>query len=859
MKTQKNIEQAIAMGGSAQRTIELVLNWCAHVRVQKVGGMGLIERQTGLPIGPHSLTCPHASAPGIAAADLGAVALDFHDRNCAGCSNRKPVRLPNLSILLAKRAADRAAEAAETAHREAEHAAKLSARNAARQILRANLEPPSSDVVDQIEELDRSRNLTHADRLLKTAELAPEVFTPTLLNYAFGLLESREIWFDGAGLRLLKALKADPVRLTRCALLCLSRHSAIETAAVILLGNLQLVDKALIAGAIPALIWLASQRSTLMLGDGDRRRRITAPLLRLYKVFPKVTESAIAGLLDRPDTNAISAAARGIAVLARRDSALPVRYARTLTSKLVRDHRLLNADEFDGGDGEIVSEVRQALALAFEAAPVEVDKQLGAFLEGASEDGEARAFSLYREVLRPVQFDNREVTEAARIALKRVIWHSSRTERLEVLKEIQNIISGRPWRLSRLAAEEVEGLLGSAILLDDKLGRLDVPSPLHDPTGSAGLERYNRQIVLEQLREGLVFWAAAGAGETPLAARTYCEVLGSLPTEGRDTLKNDMVRHLNQLMGTTDGLNAALPHLYVAMVGTSVKLRASAAYAIGELGVRQQDNMPSLVFEAFTALLMDPYKAVHMMAVHALPRLHLPDSFGAQVRLAIFVLILTYGNAHDGKDDRFLADCLRLYIDQFAKPEEFDAKFGEWVLSLLLKIEPYVVAHHIVRFGRVLRTHDRLIELMARLTLDDNAWQIHGDAIGRAFGELPVNVVQRQVKVLEGLAHSPKVQHRRVCGFFIELFTRARCWDAAGRLAQSVVEAIPDDTWNRPRRLVAQQMRVAADFEAALAAGALDRVSALSGEWKKIENDIEEDRIENEKRRDPLWGLRSQN
>ena len=96
-------------------------------------------------------------------------------------------------------------------------------------------------------------------------------------------------------------------------------------------------------------------------------------------------------------------------------------------------------------------------------------------------------------------------------------------------------------------------------------------------------------------------------------------------------------------------------------------------------------------------------------------------------------------------------------------------------------------------------------------------------------------------------------------GLFIELFTRVDAWNAAARLAQTAVAALPDDAWNKPRKLVADQIRVATEFEAALATGLTERVSLLAAEWKAIDGAIEKDWTDNAERRDPLRGLRGQN
>jgi hypothetical protein len=434
------------MGEANQQTLELIRNWCAHIRVDKQGGGGLVEQFTSLPIGPRSLACPHAVAPGFSGHDLRFLAVDFHDRNCLGCSHRKPVGFPNLSTLIQQRDAARAASDEEGRRREAAAAEALQERDAARQAIRAGLPPPSADVIDQIEELDhKQRDSANADRLVETARLAPEVFTAPVLAYAFELIEAGETWFYAAGLSLLRVLNTDAPRLTRCALRCLPRRIADEIAADIVADNLAVADETLVGDAIPALISMASP-PRLLLGDMERRPH-AEPLVRTYKAFPNAVEKALAVLLEG-DPYDIGLAARAIALLTDCDKKLPSRFARSLIAKLTRDRRLLQASEHyaGDGDGETVAELRQVLGIALTAQPVETDKLLKAFLAGASEPAEARILSVYREALHPPQFDEEvEVTEAGRLAFSRIVWHATETASHTVLHEIEGFLSGRPW------------------------------------------------------------------------------------------------------------------------------------------------------------------------------------------------------------------------------------------------------------------------------------------------------------------------------------------------------------------------------------------------------------------------------
>jgi hypothetical protein len=82
--TEKHVQGAIALGEANKHTLELVQNWCANIRIEKKGWGGIIEQMNGLPIGPRSLVCPYAIAPGFSGSDLKFLAVDFYDRNCVG-------------------------------------------------------------------------------------------------------------------------------------------------------------------------------------------------------------------------------------------------------------------------------------------------------------------------------------------------------------------------------------------------------------------------------------------------------------------------------------------------------------------------------------------------------------------------------------------------------------------------------------------------------------------------------------------------------------------------------------------------------------------------------------------------------
>ncbi|UZE49288.1 hypothetical protein [Rhodopseudomonas sp. P2A-2r] len=126
------IKEAMESGENNLRTMKLIHNWCAHAKIVKHGGVGLVEQQTGLPIGHHLIECPHAPAGGMAAFDLADTAIDFYDRNCHDCMFRKPLGMPNITILIAERDKQKRARDQEQEKAARQVADKLTAREAVR-------------------------------------------------------------------------------------------------------------------------------------------------------------------------------------------------------------------------------------------------------------------------------------------------------------------------------------------------------------------------------------------------------------------------------------------------------------------------------------------------------------------------------------------------------------------------------------------------------------------------------------------------------------------------------------------------------------------------------------------------------
>jgi hypothetical protein len=841
------IQQAITNGENNKQAMELIRNWCRHARVIKVGGTGMIEMQTGLPIGHHAMACDHAAAQGMGCRDLRDAALDFHDRNCVGCPHRAPVGVPNLSTLLIQRDQARRQAEEEAQARTALATERRNARREMRQTLRAKLNPVSATIVDHLEELDQDNRSDAGTRLLGLAKLAPESFLPEVVEHCFGLCEHHEGWFEDTGLRLLQQLRADPARLTRCALKSLARHWSSSIAFEIVEANVTLIDATLVAGALPALVGRANPEQGL--GMSAERRLEPGPLLAVYRAQPKETELAIGQLLDRRDPYLVSAGARAIEVLVRCDKNIASRFARTVAAKLVRAKHLIDRRETGyAGDDEVIHHLQKALELALKQSPAESDALVMQFMASAPHEGEARAYCVYSQLLRHEgRGEDPTPGPAARLALKRLLSAASDSTNEDVLREIQSAFSYVPDEMQVLARAEFTAILGAAILLDDRIRTFDAePAPKTDFLGT--LERRNRRNTWVSLQRSLVDWAANAAADDPSATEQYLQVYEGIPEE-RDLIRSRLIRDAYHLMQTPEGLNALLPTLYSSMLGTSTLVRAAASEALGKLSERRRDDVPDLMYEAYTALLSDPYVIVHSAAAEALSRIDLPQDLRARAQNAVGRLIDAY--AVSRQDDSRLLEFIEVYLRRFATEAQLKGQLGTFFVALLEKLKPELIADKLRSLRRSLRHVEGFAGLVLRTLANPQITEYREEHLIRTLNDLPVaaiQTIQPQLEEIALAAHGP----RSLTANLVETLTRTGAWSAAARINEAIYAKMPATTEMRPQKLMMNLDRLAAKYEETIALGHLEALPALAKEWRETEALIETDRKQHETRRRPF-------
>lgn len=865
MSTDKRIQEAIEAGQKNQQTMVLVRNWCAHIKIKRFGGVGLVERQTGLPIGHHSLECPHAPASGMATWDLADAAVDFYNRNCAGCTHRKPVNLPNILKLVTERNAAREAREKEQQKYNDELAARLSARDTARDEIRATLTPIQATVLDQIEELDHDPTEQRVAGLVETAKIAPEHFNEPVRQHLRDLLEIGGYRRTEGCLGALKTLGDPAPQLCNASLKALARHDSTDEAAALVLQHAAAADEALIAKALPALIHLAHPKSYPMMG-GNQRVIDKRPLQELYRHHPKAVEEGIQRLLDTNSARLVEEGARGASVISEVDSKVGVKFAATLIPKLVRANHLLA--DLDDHDFEQTSVIRSAIAAAFKYHPDEVDKIIQGFVPGANDEGQAAIIQIYEEVLRGLRYGNgrsgREketATKAHEIAFHRLIWAATSMEGFETLQQLQSALSRDLGDMAPFAAKEIDGLLGAAAVLDDKLNKKTSPLltgiPDPRPQELIQMENWNYQGSIRNLQETFVRWAGQAArrqGESGI--NKVLSFYRQIP-EDRENLRAAFVGNMHTMAKGSEALNLILPDFYQALVGSSQVLRSSAASTLEELDNWHPNNLPDLVYEAFVPLLSDPFVIVHKAAVRALRRSTLPGALNDKIREALTNLVMIY--AQSKSEDRFLIECLELLCGRYTS-KEFHPQFAAAIISLLKRTKPHEVSKDIRFWSVRLRQHVGFVDLLIHLLQDNEAGHYHADDLLAELVELPNSVIQKNLEAIERLGLTglylggPRISKGHA-GLIIEILSKAGAWDKATNVARAAHADIEDSQWNKPIKLEAELRLIACEYEQAIASGNSSALAGIAQRWRKAHKEREDDLATHKEQRDPLRGL----
>ncbi len=842
----REIQRAVEIGEANKRVLELAQNWCAHLSVEQRGGVGIVEQMTGLPIGMRAITCPHARAAGFAGMDLEYVALDFYDRNCVGCAERRPVRLPNLLELVESRERDRARRETTAAQAREAGDAALTERQRKRRDPRRGADEARLGIYDVIERLDQNPTPDDHRVLKEIATAAAEKFDAAIQEALFDIADAGGWSRTEAALDVLFVVKADPVRLGAAALRALARGEAIREAAAIVVESLRAEHRELVPDALPALINAAApSRVPIGLSElpGD-----PAGILAVHRLFPDLVYEALRVVLASSAKDDRIDACEAILHIITIDAEIGLKLAPDLTKSLS-----LPDDMYNRGSAALA--VAGVLALTMRLMPRETDVIVAEAMSAASEDVGSALLRVYTEVLRP-EFgrEPRLSTAADPIAFRRIVQGFLDRRADERLTEATHFLRDRAKYFPALVAAEAATLLGAAALIADDLK--ERYSPLLDPRPTAEklLEAQTRQLrlssALDAITEGL---GTAMSHDPQGVVQQVLQALAGLGSS-HPTLRAALMRGFAGLRRKPEAIPLLLPALYSAMTDLNQEVRAAAATVYGQLtDDLASDDLPMLLHETFLTLLRDPYVIVHQAAVRALRRTAIPAELHVQALGLVTAVFLA--SIKGDRDGRFLSDCIDKLIDLAGATQTLTPELVEQIVASLGRLRTGV-AVEILRGTWGLRQARNFGDLVLRVLEDESLDDHDVDRLVDELRLLPDEELRRRASRLRDVAIRLCASSPHDVIDFIELLSRCEAWDETVQVARALAETAADTKFDRPRKLRFRALLAAAELEAAAAHGDHDAVITTAERWRSIAQEIRKDDEENAEARQPLRGLR---
>lgn len=827
MDTEDHIQRAIDFGRRNKEALELIQNWCTNLRLVDYGGVGLVEAQTGLPIGTKRIECPHATQAGIASAHLEHLAVDFYDRHCQSCQHRVPVRMPNLLVLVERR--DREVAAARERERaiEDQKNRELAERKSARDLLRGNLSAPGQGVLDLIDRVDSGAESEDARILIDTAHTAPHEFTESIREALVRLVDAGGQSRTATALETLRVLGFEQNRLVSCALRALARSEAAPIAGDIVAAGMTAEHAALTPPALPAIVDLASSERRFPFVSAESAPSDPRALLRVYEVCPEAVVEYLRALLCVSEKWPRILACDAIETIRQTRPAFGAEMAGALIESIG-----LPDDDYDMGAAAV--RAARLLSRTFRYAAAEIDVLVQDALRSASGERQKRLFRVYtNSVGREVYHQEGPLTpgDAERLAFQRIMDLVTTRPDDDRFDDVLHFLRHDARKWPTLVDEHSVSLLGAAALIASDL---DQPySALLDPRPNAlkALEAESRRMRLQYtliaLTE-LVGWAGARNPDTTGAQ--IVRDIDALP-DGNDRLKAALVEALGEVGRNADGLPSILPALYGALTSRSQIVRAAAARAYKDIAseLDDLDDLPPLLHETFLVLLGDPYLVVHKTAVHALQEVELPLRFCSRASSRLAHVINVYAESND--DDRFLADALQAFVYLTNRREKMTPALADQIIRVLDKMDPSSAVEVVDRCGRSLENAKAFPDFIVKLLCEASLTDYESERLAHFLWSLPRTELRRLAPQLESAVSVFRQRETDLTDDVIQLLSAIGAWPTVESIATRVVDALDDSRWNRWQRVQAELRRVAARVEMAASDGRLDVISELQKQW----------------------------
>lgn len=830
------IEQTVRDGQRNKEVVQLVRNWCRHAEIERSPGRGLIEEMYKVPIGHMGLQCKHVGGGSLHCWLLEDAAYEFYLENCKTCEKREPVGLPNITSFVGPRekaAAER--EAKREADREKQQQERIK-RQEQRDLVKSKSEIASVQLLEIVDELDAEGAPDSDSRLEEMARLAPEAFSPEIVEYLYEASMGPYVWWGKSAARSLLLYGIDSERMLSLCVNLLRGYSRDEIALSYILKRTNELSEAQVQTLLAPFVSMALPAPPSVTIGGRERELDAQPISCLYSSKRDQVTRYIEKAFDSSSLRDSQDAAR--ALLAIDDEELFVSHIRTILTKLMR-RKFLFPEESSRSD--LVYYLRLASIEAFRGDPKEADRIIQSLLLDQNATGREEALGVYAGAMHHGHGQDVPRAEYQSIAFPRLLWaaveNPSGGFENNAAQFFRHLRSEFAW----LAAEQMDALLGAAATLSEKLVAVDQPSVLERPTtGLEELEKSNQRAAINSLQGALIAWAAMGASARgKVGIKDFLELYDRLPSD-QVQMRANIVAHFANLMSDVSNMQLVLSPLYRALMDEDAQIRASAANILHDTDYRISQHFPDLLFEAYAALLSDPMILVHKSAVRYMEAWLFPERLKPQIRSSIINLIMAY--ARDPGNGSFLVECIRLFVRSLCEKDEVSGRTGAALAEILETLEGAGLYDAVDKLFHLLLNAPGYIRVVLKSLRSDFTRSISTDDCLTALLRTPSSELTRHAEELLKTFHAlePFSPSSAQEGYvLITALTRAGRWEEASNCSQSMLKSVPQDERHKRYRLEVSSLAIATRFEAELAASS--RKTDTASQWVEVVAELEKE------------------
>ena len=803
-----------------------IRRWCKNAEIEPTA-WGLYAEATGLPIGPHAISCPHVSGK-VESMNVRWIVSDFLVEHCAGC----PHHSPNGDDSWGREIIDERLAQAERDTRLADERA-LRVRE-----LRAGLRNRSADLAHQ-STIEARSILTYLESVFSECEEERRDACERIQQAA--LLGADALPLEAV--RLIAALAGTPEfaesMLPVCSVLGPARPDAAVDLLEAALSNIETVLHVELSAAVLQAIsesdlypleelhiksLILSQDHNpfgpAIYAEGPRYPHSTAALVASFDADPESVNRVVREQLESQFDRYRHSTCGAIELIQRERPRIALDLLESLLASLnLRDE---GDESMYGPSTKIVSVLRGALF----HSPIVVDQTLAKAFANARPAVQGDILQVYRPPRRSVEADGQpHPPELADVAVGRLLgWIQNERLPVDVRNQALNSLESVFRQFPSEAFDNYETLLGYLAVISSqeeppsRSPLLEIPgrnkNPLIDQMDRQ-TDRIKWNTFKRELAECL---SILGRHDAPKILNAITDCLDQPLDQINPEFKTICLRILGEVASRYDIRPQAVPYLWRALMDfSSPGTRAEAIKATVNL-FRNGVAPPPDLAEMVLVYLTDEYVAVHQAALRAVTqRRHWFDSSRTYALLVgLRAQLKAYSRETYQLDD--ICDAI-LRVCQ-SEPRWKAAAIGliETVFPTGEDLVDQNIAHHLIRFSEPAESVAAPVAKLVAIHLGSH----ERDRLGNSFGPsereemvgwlrgLPKDVFQQVTDDL--MTCALKVAERDhweasflagVFGFFMD-FQRER------EVLDAVLGAIPEEPRREDQRRLILRLRDAA-------------------------------------------------